>query len=137
VHVGTRRSARFGDVALSEVMALAHQSRQTNAAASWRNLPTQARYEEVIHETVRESRRRAAKDADTSLSKNKRLKDIRANRADEIDHLTGDAMSGIFGVDPTGRTIDVAATEVTPQAEETVDAVSRLIEARRGSTQTS
>ncbi len=100
----TRRSQRFGDVALCEVTALENQRKRTDAKAKWTNLAWQTSSEGQIHKTVKEGRKMTADQFDPSLSKRGRLKDIRSNRSDEIDLQTSEALTGTLGVDLTGRT---------------------------------
>lgn len=127
----TRRSKRFADMALSEVMALSHQSRVTNAAAQWGNQPQQALFEKLIHETTKNARRKAAELAEPSLSRAQRLKSIRANKADEIDFMTSEAMLATTGLDPTGRVMDMQVSDVAEPSDKTIDSVRKLIDSRR------
>lgn len=127
----TPRSKRFGDVALSEVVALSRQSRQQDAAATWRHLSRQTSFEEQMHSVIKEARKQSAKEADAARSKAGRLKGIKENRASEIEHMNSEAQIGSTGVDNTGRVIDVKATVVDEPTPSTLDAVKQLIQMRQ------
>lgn len=127
----TRRSKRFAQVSLSEVMSLSRQSRAQNAGASWENLPQQALLEKQLHETVKHARQRAAEQLDPTVSKSQKLKNIRSHRDEEIALMTGEVLLATTGSDPTGRLIEAEATVVSTEENETVDAVRKLIQKRR------
>lgn len=127
----TRRSERFGNVSLSELKALEIQRKQQDADADWNNLPARLGFEAQMHETVKQAKRQAAQHADPTLSDAGRRKAIRANRADEIADQTSEALIATYGSDPTGRTIDVVATEVPSHDGSVNDAVRKKVAEQR------
>ncbi len=127
----TRRSQRFDHMAFSEVTALENQSRQQNAAAEWDNLAQRANYDRQIHESVQDARKRAAQQADATLSKAGRLKGIRQNRAQEIDQQTGEVLDATLGQDPTSNLVTGEVKETPEEDAQTLDSVQALIQARQ------
>ena len=127
----TRRSRRFGDLALSEVTALQSQQKVTDAEAFWENLPMQALLEKMVQATSKSARKTADEQKDNSLSKSGRLRDIRTNRAEEIDAMTGEVLMATYATNLVGQTSNVDAVDPPPVETNTVSSVRALMLARR------
>ena len=124
----TKRSERFAARTLSELMALESQKRRQNAAASWDNKPLELKMTDIIERTVKEAKSMSKAARDPSLSNSARLAEMRANRADELAHMTHDALAAHLGPSPRGTTIDADSTDDDPQAAKMRELVDQILE---------
>ncbi len=124
----TKRSERFATRSLSELMALESQKRRQNAAAAWDNKPLELKMAELIERTVREAKSMSKAARDAFLSNSARLAEMRANRAEELAHMSGEALAAAFGQSPSGRTIDAESVTEHPNAAETRQLVDQILE---------
>lgn len=83
-----RRCAKWSGFAFSEIRALEHQKKLQNAAAESANLPDRLSASKRIIEDARDDRRRAEAAKPRGETRAERTRDIRANREDELLHMT-------------------------------------------------
>lgn len=102
----TKRSDRFAERTLSELLALESQKRRQNAAASWSNLPLEAQMTRIIEQTVKEGKQMSKATRDSSLSNRARLAEMRMNRAEELAHMSIEALDAAFNSPSPGTIID-------------------------------
>lgn len=118
----TKRSDRFAERTLSELMTLVSQKRMQNAAAEWSNLPLEAQMTSVIEQTVKEGKQMSRATRDSSLSNSARLAEMRINRAEELAHMSQEALGGAFNLPPPGKVVDAE-----PASDDLHAAESRLL----------
>lgn len=123
----TKRSERFTTRTLTEFLSLQSQKRRQNAKAAWDNKPLSLQMTNIIEGTVTEATSMSKAACDRSLSNSGRLADMRANRAEELAHMSQEALAGAFGSSPPGTTIDAEPSRDDPQAEQMRKFVDQLL----------
>lgn len=120
------RSERFSGFTLSELYALDYQKRRQNKAAEWRNQPLAAAMSEIIETGVADAKAHAKANRDPLISDNERLKNVRANRAAELDAMTAEALAGHLSISPKTGPINVTPEKPLDVEEKAFQLVDQL-----------
>lgn len=123
----TTRSGRFAARTLSELMALDSQRRRQNAVSEWKSRPFELQMTGMIESTVKEAKSMSKAVRDCSLSNSERLANIRANRAEELAHMSHEALQGAFSPAHSGETIEATPVPADSQAEDAREFVNNLL----------